>query len=133
MARAAVPEGHACQPPGPRSRPLKKGDPRMTTALDAEIVEVLKDLGGAVHVTQVRRGLRDRGGRPVSEELLLRLCRQSPRLREVATGRFALLADLADEPLAPTDDPEDDECDAGLALGDLAAVRSGSYVAFDLE
>ena len=55
----------------------------MTTALDAEIVEVLKDLGGAVHVTQVRRGLRDRGGRPVSEELLLRLCRQSPRLCEL--------------------------------------------------
>ncbi|WP_406699472.1 RecQ family ATP-dependent DNA helicase [Singulisphaera sp. Ch08] len=105
----------------------------MTTALEAEVVEVMKDLDGAVHIAQIQRGLRNRGGRPVSEDLLLRLCRQSPRLREVASGRFALLAHLTEEMLAPTDSPPCDEPETGLPLVGLSAVRGRSYVTFDLE
>jgi DNA polymerase III epsilon subunit-like protein len=105
----------------------------LTSALESVLVEVLKDLGAPAHTTQILRRFREKGVRPISEELLARECRKSPRLREVSTGKFALLSELAEEAIGPSVDSSEEVPDAGLALGDLAAIRCRTYVAFDLE
>ena len=58
----------------------------MNSALEVILVAILKDLGGQAHVAEVRNRMREQGRHPPAEETLLRLGRQSPRIREAGPG-----------------------------------------------
>jgi DNA polymerase-3 subunit epsilon/ATP-dependent DNA helicase DinG len=105
----------------------------MNSALEAILVGVLKDLGGQAYVAQIRNRMREQGRHAPSEETLLRIGRQSARIREVGPGRLALLSHLGQDPPQSAPIAEDLEPETSLALSHLAAIRNRSYICFDLE
>jgi DNA polymerase III epsilon subunit-like protein len=105
----------------------------MSSSLEALLVDILKDLGGQAHVAQVRNRMREQGRHPAAEETLLRLGRQSPRIREVGPGRLALMSHLGEDQATSAGLPEDSEPETGLALSHIEAIRGRDYICLDLE
>jgi DNA polymerase III epsilon subunit-like protein len=94
------------------------------------IVEVLRAADRPLNVPEIRQQLR-RQGRTLSEDFIEHTCRAAAAVRPAGSGRFTLLSRFVEDAEA---EPSNHEQDASpVSLLQLAALRRGSYVVFDLE